>query len=165
MGQLKPVSTGGLLKDVNDNFEALSTIGAFDGLHQRRTAVFTFDATGEDNQAVDDYEAPWDLPANAIIVGGVLDVVKAFTGETGATLAVSIVGANDIVAAAGVDGAPWSTTGRKAIVPKSNTPESTSIKLTADSAITFTVAVEALTDGKAVLYLDYYEGIETDSGE
>jgi len=32
MTQLKPVTTGGLLKDVNDNFEALSTVGSFAGL-------------------------------------------------------------------------------------------------------------------------------------
>ena len=32
MTQLKPVTTGGLLKDVNDNFNALSTVGSFAGL-------------------------------------------------------------------------------------------------------------------------------------
>lgn len=163
MTQLKPVTTGGLLKDVNDNFEALSTVGSFAGLHQRRTAVAVFDAEGEDNanQATGAHALPVKLPANAIIIGGVMDVVKAFTGKTGATLAVSVAQANDIVAAAAVAGAPWSTTGLKAIVPKANTPEATGIKLTAEKAITFTVGVEALTAGKCVVYLDYYEGIET----
>ena len=165
MTQLKPVTTGGLLKDVNDNFNALSTVGSFAGLHQRRTAVAVFDAEGEDNpnQAVGAHALAVKLPANAIIVGGVVDVVKAFTGEASAALAVSIAGANDIVASAAVSGAPWSTTGRKAIVPKANTPESTGIKLTADKAITCTVATAALTAGKAVIYLDYYEGIATEA--
>jgi hypothetical protein len=43
MTQLKPVTTGGLLRDVNDNFNALSTVGAFAGLHQRRTAIMVFE--------------------------------------------------------------------------------------------------------------------------
>lgn len=163
MAQLKPVTTGGLLKDVNDNFAALGPIGSLDGLGQRRTAIFTFDAGVAANQTVGAHAAPFKLPANAIIVGGVVDVVKAFTGEASAALAVSIAGANDIVASAAVSGAPWSTTGRKAIVPKANTPESTGIKLTADKAITCTVATAALTAGKAVIYLDYYEGIATEA--
>lgn len=167
MAQLKPVTTGGLLKDVNDNFAALAPVGLFDGLSQRRTAVCTFDAGGEGNpnQAVGAHAAGWKVPANAIVVGGVVDVVQAFTGEEGATLAVSIAQANDIVAAAAVGGVPWSTTGLKAIVPKANTPEATGIKLTAAKAITFTVGTAALTAGRVVVYLDYYEGVETESGE
>lgn len=49
MSQLKPVTTNGMLKYVNDNFDALSTVGSFAGLHLRRTAVAVFDAEGEDN--------------------------------------------------------------------------------------------------------------------
>jgi hypothetical protein len=165
MTQLKPVTTGGMLKDVNDNFNALSTVGSFEGLHLRRTAVAVLEVDEEDGLAAEAYPSAVKLPAHAIIVGGVMDVVKAFTGETGATLAVSVAQANDIVAAAAVAGAPWSTTGLKAIVPKANTPESTGIKLTAEKAITFTVGVEALTAGKAVIYLDYYEGIATETEE
>ena len=165
MTQLKPVTTGGLLKDVNDNFNALSTVGSFAGLHQRRTAVAVFevDETLDGGLAADDYELDVVLPANAIIVGGVVDVVKTFTSENDtATIAISLVEANDIVAAKaiGAEGDVWDA-GLQAIIPKANTPESTGIKLAADTPVTVTVGVEALTAGKFILYLDYYEGIET----
>lgn len=169
MTQLKPVTTGGLLKDVNDNFNALSTVGAFAGLHQRRTAVAVFDADGEDNplQAVKAHALPVKLPANAVIVGGVVDVVKTFTSKNDtATIAISVAQANDIVAAKAINatGDVWDA-GLQAIIPKANTPETTGIKLTAEKAITFTVGVEALTAGKCVVYLDYYEGIATETEE
>jgi hypothetical protein len=169
MSQLKPVTTNGMLKDVNDNFDALSTVGSFAGLHLRRTAVAVFDAEGEDNpnQAVGAHALPVKLPANSIIVGGVVDVVKTFTSENDtATIAISVAEANDIVSAVAIDGTgdPWDA-GLQAIVPKSNTPETTGIKLTEEKAITATVGVEALTGGKAVIYLDYYEGIATETEE
>ncbi len=165
MAQLKAISSNGMLADINDNFAMLGPIGALDGLNQRRTAIFTFDANDEANMTVDDHAASWTIPANSIIVGGVVDVIEAFTGEASATLAISIASADDIVAAAAVAGAPWSTTGLKAIKPKANTPESSGIKLTAAKAITATVGTAALTAGQAVIYLDYYEGIATVSGE
>lgn len=167
MAQLKPVTTGGLLKDVNDNFNALSTVGAFEGLHQRRTAVAVFEVDEKAGAAVKAHALAVTLPANAIICGGVLDVVKTFTSESDlATIAISVAQANDIVAAKaiGAEGDVWDA-GLQAIVPKSNTPETTGIKLTKEKAITVTVGVEALTAGKAVIYLDYYEGIATETGE
>lgn len=157
MAILKPVSTGGLLKDVNDNLAALAPIGSLDGLNQRRTAVFTFDASIAANQSVGAHAAPFVIPAGCIIVGGVMNVVVGFTGEEGAALGVGIVSAGDVVDSAAVSGAPWSTTGLKAILIKNNTPES-GIKLAADKAITLTVGTAALTAGKCVVYLDYYEG-------
>jgi hypothetical protein len=74
--------------------------------------------------------------------------------------------ANDIVAAKAINatGDVWDA-GLQAIIPKANTPESTGIKLTEEKAITVTVGVEALTAGKFVLYLDYYEGIATETEE
>lgn len=164
MVQLKSVTTGGLLKDVNDNFTALVPSGVpEDGLNNfRRTAIFTFDAGVAANKTVAAHAASWKIPIDALVIGGVLEVIKAFTGEENATLAVSIQSANDIVAAAAVSGAPWSTLGRKAILVKANTPES-GIKLSADRAITFTVGTAALTAGKAILYLDYYEGLAPES--
>lgn len=56
------------------------------------------------------------LPVNAVVIGGVMDVTTAVTGS-GATVAVQLQAANDIISAAAVSGAPWSTTGLKAIVP------------------------------------------------
>lgn len=167
MAQLKPVTTGGLLRDVNDNFAAISTVGTFAGLHLRRTAVAVFEVDEEAGLEPEAYALDVKLPANAIIVGGVVDVVKTFTSENDtATIAISLVEANDIVAAKaiGAEGDVWDA-GLQAIVPKANTPESTGIKLTEEKAITVSVGVEALTAGKFVLYLDYYEGIATETEE
>lgn len=167
MGQLKQITVNGMLADINDNFEALSTVGSFAGLHQRRTAVAVFEVDEEAGLEPEAYALDVKLPANAIICGGVVDVVKTFTSENDtATIAISVAQANDIVAAKaiGAEGDVWDA-GLQAIVPKSNTPETTGIKLTEEKAITFTVGVEALTAGKAVIYLDYYEGIATESDE
>ncbi len=56
------------------------------------------------------------LPANAVVVGGVMDVTTIVAGA-GATAAIQLESANDIISAAALSGAPWSTTGLKAIVP------------------------------------------------
>lgn len=56
------------------------------------------------------------LPQNAVILGGNLDVTTIVAGS-GATCAIQVESANDIISAAAVSGAPWSSTGLKAIVP------------------------------------------------
>jgi hypothetical protein len=98
-----------MLKDVNDNFNALSTVGSFAGLHQRRTAVAVFEVDEEAGLEPEAYALDVKLPANAIICGGVVDVVKTFTSENDtATIAISVAQANDIVAAKaiGAEGDP-----------------------------------------------------------
>jgi hypothetical protein len=164
MPDLKPVQIAGWLKDVNDNFDTVAPLigGDADGLGVLRVARFTFDAGVEANRPIGAYGTGVILPAQSLVVGGFFEVNTAFTGESGATLAISVLTANDIQTAAAVGGAPYSTTGRKAIVPKANTPESTSIKLsTAAKEITCTVAVEALLTGKLTGYLYYVEGVAT----
>lgn len=161
---LKPVTVNGWLKDVNDNFDTIEPLvsGNADGLGVLRVARATFDLGIEANRAVGAHASEVVIPANAIIVGGFMEVNTAVTGETNATLAVSVLNANDIQTAAAVSGAPWSTTGRKAIVPKANTPESTSIKIAAAAkAITFTIATAALLTGKVTVYLYFVEGAAT----
>ena len=54
-----------------------------------------------------------------------------------------------------MSGAPYSTIGRKAIVPKANTPESTSVKTSQAREITCTVGTEALLGGKLTGFLYY----------
>lgn len=157
---LKPVNPNGLLKDVNDNFAAIAPIGSDTGLGNLRVARFVFDTGDEDNLPIGAHGVGVTLPAHSIIVGGFIDVNTPFTGDSGATLAISVEGANDIISAAAVSGAPYSTIGRKAIVPKANTPESTSVKVgAAAKEITCTVAVAALLTGKLTGYLYYVEGI------
>jgi hypothetical protein len=96
------------------------------------------------------------IPNKAVVCGGFIDVVTTFTSATdAATIALSIQSANDIRSAVAIStGTSWDA-GAQPIIPKANTPESTSIKATADRLVTATVAVEALTAGKAEIYLYY----------
>ena len=99
------------------------------------------------------------LPDNAIIVGGVVDVITTLTSATdAATIALSANSADDLVAAIAISNVanPWDA-GLQAIIPKSNTPESTGVKLTAAREITATIAVEAVTAGKFEVLLQYYQ--------
>jgi len=56
------------------------------------------------------------LPVNAIAVAGFMEVITSPVGS-GASIAIQLQAANDVVAAAAISGAPWSTGGIKAIVP------------------------------------------------
>jgi hypothetical protein len=124
-----------------------------------KVAHFTFDTGVAANKTVAAHGLGVVLPIHAIIVGGFYDVNTAFlSGTSAATIAISVEGANDIVTATAVSDAIYGTIGRKAIVPKANTPESTSVKCTAAREITATVAVEVLTAGKLTGYLYYLVG-------
>ena len=161
---LKTVYPAGWLQTVNDNFAAQGPLDADVGLGSLRVARFVFDAADVDSADVDNLDVGAHgvgvtLPANAIVVGGFFDVNTAFTTSASGTLAISVQAANDIQTAAVVSGAPFSTIGRKAIVPKANTPESTSVKTSAAKEITCTVAVGVLTAGKLTGYLYFVEGV------
>jgi hypothetical protein len=133
------------------------------GLGFLRVARFSFDPSGDATlRTAAAHGTGVEIPAQSIVVGGFFEVNTAFTSAAGtATIAIHVQGANDIQTAAAVSGAPGSTTGLKAIVPKANTPESTGIKCTADREITVTVGVQALTAGKLTGYLYYVEGVAT----
>lgn len=92
------------------------------------------------------------LPAGAYITSGFVEVDTAVTGA-GASVAVNVEGAGDIVAAAAISGAPWSTTGRKSIVPAGT--GATSVKTTAARSIVATVSAAALTAGAFDVVLQY----------
>jgi len=158
---LKQVQIQGWLKDVSDNFASLGPVGTDIGLGSLRVARFEFDAGIAANRTIAAHGTGVTLPQYAIVVGGFFDVNTVFTSENAnnGTIAISVEGANDIQAAAAVSGAPYSTVGRKAIVPKANTPESTSVKASTAKEITCTVAVSALLTGKLTGYLYYVEGI------
>ena len=163
MPELKPVGIAGWLKDVNDNFDVLEPLANTDdvGLGVLRVARFEFDAGVVGNRSIGAHGTGVTLPIHAIVVGGFVDVNTKFDSDAtdAGTIAISVEAANDIISAAAVSGAPYSTVGRKAIVPKANTPESTSVKCTAAREITCTVAIEALLSGKLTGYLYYVEGI------
>lgn len=85
------------------------------------------------------------IPSGATIVGGYLDVVTPPTSGGAATIAIQVEGAGDVVAAAAVAGAPWSTTGRKSVVPAFT--GATSVRTTAVRQVTAVVATAVLTAG------------------
>jgi hypothetical protein len=166
---IKDVQIHGWLADVRANFELLKAFfSGAPGLGGLRVARWEFDVTEEDsagelNAETGAHGTGITLPAHAIVVGGFMDVNTPFTSENtnNATIAIHVEGANDIQTAAAVSGAPWSTKGRKAIVPKANTPESTSVKTTVARQVTATVATSELLTGKVTGYLYYVEGLES----
>lgn len=93
------------------------------------------------------------IPANAVILGGFVEVDTAPTSGGAGTVAVQVEAAGDIVAAAAVSGAPWSTTGRKSVIPVFT--GATTVKTTAARKIQAVVAAAALTAGAFDVVLFY----------
>lgn len=126
-----------------------------DGLGVLRTARFTFDADAE--AALRDtgaHELDVEIPVNAVIMDGIVHVLNAFTsGTSTATIAIHVQDAEDVVAAAAVSGAPWSTKGLKDVVPDG---QATNMVFTEEAKkVTVTVAEEALTAGAFIGVLRY----------
>lgn len=88
------------------------------------------------------------LQSGAVVMSGYIEVDTPLTSGGAATVAVTSEGAGDIQAAAVVTGAPWSTTGRKAVT-------FTGAKMTANRTPTVVVAAFALTAGKFRVVLVY----------
>jgi len=132
-----------------------------DGLMFLGVAKFTFNPSANTSErTIAAHGTGVTIPQYGLVVGGFVDVNTVFdSAASTATVAISVEGANDIITAAAVSGAPWSTIGRKAITPKANTPESTSVKASTAKEITVTVAVQALTQGKLTGYLYYVPGV------
>jgi hypothetical protein len=61
-------------------------------------------------------------------------------------MAISVEGANDIIAATIVSGAPYSTTGRKSVIPAFT--GATTVKTTVARSIVATIATGTVTAGK-----------------
>lgn len=93
------------------------------------------------------------IPIGAYVVGGLMDVTTALDSAGSATGAVQCNGANDIINAAAFDGAPWSTTGQKDIIPDNT--GSTAIELTAARNPAFVIGGAALTAGVFKVVLIY----------
>lgn len=110
-------------------------------------------ATDGGLQSTIDLTSTAQIPANAYITHGFVEVDTAVTSGGSATVAVTVEGAGDIVAAAAVSGAPWSTTGRKSIVPAATGV--TSVKTTVARKIQATVATADLTAGAFDVVLFY----------
>jgi hypothetical protein len=126
-----------------------------EGAIQRGVAKFTYDYDLHGGTVGNVTLSGTPLPKNAIVWDGVVDVITALTSSLSGTAAVTTSQvANDLVTAAAVSGAPWSTTGRKAIVPVGTA--AAAIKLTADRAPLLVIGTGALTAGKFNLFIEYY---------
>lgn len=131
-------------------FDGMGT-GVFPGGSDVRSMVceYDFDAHGGAQGSI----VIGNVPSGTWILGGFMNVETAPVG-VGASIGITSEGAGDIVAVAAIAGAPWSTTGKKAIIPKRNTPESTSILTTAARNVLFVISGADLTAGKVQLYLE-----------
>lgn len=92
------------------------------------------------------------VPNGAVIHGGYIEVDTILASGGAATVAVGLESTNDLLAATAFGSAPWSSTGRKVIIPVG---AATSVKSTASRAITITIATAALTGGKFRVVLFY----------
>jgi hypothetical protein len=92
------------------------------------------------------------IPNGAIITDGYLEVETALSGGT-STGALQAEAANDTVNQAATTGAPWSTTGRKSIIPVAT--GATALKTTAARSPGFVIGTANLTQGKFNLVLVY----------
>lgn len=94
------------------------------------------------------------LPLGAVITDVLISVDTAVTSGGSATVALKAESSADLLTAAAISGAPWSTTGAKRATFVATTAP---VKTTAKRSITATVATAALTAGKfsvTVTYLD-----------
>lgn len=150
------------------------------GLQTRYIAAATFDTAGLDSSGVANTTTAAHgtgvyLPTKAIITNAWVDVITTFTSATDAgTIALKAQTAGDLTAAiaisdasnvwdAGIHGclpgsyAEATVAGDSALLDAARKAASY-VKLTAEREIVATVAVEALTAGKAVIYVEYVIG-------
>lgn len=117
-----------------------------------------FDPSGDsDERSIGAHTCDLQVPKNAVVKFAAYKVLTTFTSATdAATIAISIVSANDVVSAVAIsNGAnPWDAAVAQETVPKVET-SSTWLTTTADSYVTFTVASEALTAGKMVVWVEW----------
>ena len=150
------------------------TVTYEDGLTVRKVAVATFDPSADSSQrTVAAHGLGVYLPDNAIITKVWIDVVTTFTSASAdsGTIALHLQSANDVVAAiaisdatnvwdAGIHGSKigfpaLADTGTETAVAVAALFAGSYLKLTAERELTATVAVAALTAGKAVIFVEY----------
>ncbi len=158
MATIKSLTAAGWLKDADDNFTAINAELAYTtGYH---VTPFVFDTAVNDatsptpvsNKTVAAHPLAVTIPDNAIVIGGSIDVITAITSDGSATVAISLVAANDLLTA----------TAKASLAIKAQLPLaaviSQPIKLEAAKAVTVTVGAAALTAGKINGYIIWIEG-------
>jgi len=121
------------------------------GIVRRGQARASYDFTRQGG-AIGNIALPPIIPNGSVAIGGYISVITPPVGA-GASIAVTLESAGDLQAAAVISGAPWSTTGRKAITPQA---VASSIGLTADRAVTINITGAPLTAGRfdVMVYFD-----------
>lgn len=115
----------------------------------------TFTATG--GSAIGAHTLDLVIPKGAHVTKAYYKVLTTFTSSTdAATIALKLVAANDIVTAVAISagGDVWDAGGLVIATPTGSMANELAAT-TADTAVTATVAVEALTAGKLVLWVEW----------
>lgn len=112
---------------------------------------FAVDAGAQGTLALRSNDGP--IPAGSYILTGILEVTTALDSGGSATAAVTVEAANDVVTATAFGSSPWSTTGRKSIIPVAT--GATSLKTTAARNPSLVIATADLTGGVFNLILTY----------
>lgn len=137
-----------------DNVEAQSKLGQYLGRKEGR-ARCTFTATG--GKAIGAYSLGLTIPKGAHVTKAYYKVLTTFTSATdAATIALKVVSANDVVSAVAIvtAGDVWDAGGCVVCIPTGSMGNELAAT-TADTDVTATVAVEALTAGKLVLFVEW----------
>ncbi len=119
-------------------------------------AKCVFDTATVANRAIGAHGCGLTLPAKALVRGAWYKVLTTFTSASDAgTIAIHIVAANDVFTATAISsGTTWDAAGAIEGTPKIETTASW-LTTTVPSEVTFTVASEALTAGKMVVWVEY----------
>lgn len=160
--------------------QALQDLGlmAAGGNGNVQLAIATFDPTATAaSRTIAAHTLGITIPAKAVILGGFIDVITTFTSATDAgTIALSVEGAGDVLAAiaisdatnmwdAGVHGGKPGFPNLGADAAHDSQVEVAAlfagsyVKTSVDRLVTATVAVEALTAGKALVFLWYVQSV------
>lgn len=118
-----------------------------------QSTVFEYDFA-KHGGAVGDIALAAQIPSGAIVTRGMVHVVTAVTSGGSATVALKLVGTADVLAAT----AKASLTAGALLDTVPVGTAATAIKTTANTGLTVTVAVAALTAGKIRVHLEYYLG-------
>src|SRR4051812_46846046 len=86
-----------------------------------------------------------EIPIGSVVEGGFIEVTTPLTSGGAATVSAGAEAAADLQAAAAVSGAPWSTAGRKSIVPAFT--GATTLKTTVPRIPSIAIAAATLTAG------------------
>lgn len=127
-----------------------STLGAAFGSFEIIRAKYDFAVDAGAVSTINLMDAA-NVPAGFVVWAGFIDVITVPTSGGAATLALTLEGAADISAQAVISGAPWSTVGRKAIIPVGTA--ATSVKTTVARNLGAVIGTATLTAGVFEVYL------------